>query len=85
MVRPPRRVQDLQTRIASAQEELESRLGRSPRPSEIATHLVVGQATVKTHVGHVLTKLGLRDRVQAVIQAYEVGLVQPGDGQLRPR
>jgi RNA polymerase sigma-B factor len=39
MVRPPRRVQDLQTRIASAQEELESRLGRSPRPSEIATHL----------------------------------------------
>ena len=39
MVRPPRRVQDLQTRIGSAQEELESRLGRSPRPSEIATHL----------------------------------------------
>jgi RNA polymerase sigma-B factor len=39
MVRPPRRVQDLQTRIASAQEELESRLGRSPRPSEIAAHL----------------------------------------------
>ncbi|WP_224747502.1 sigma-70 family RNA polymerase sigma factor [Nocardioides cavernae] len=39
MVRPPRRVQDLQTRIASAQEELESRLGRSPRPSEVAAHL----------------------------------------------
>ena len=39
MVRPPRRVQDLQTRISSAQEELESQLGRSPRPSEIATHL----------------------------------------------
>ena len=39
MVRPPRRVQDLQTRISSAQAELESRLGRSPRPSEIATHL----------------------------------------------
>jgi RNA polymerase sigma-B factor len=39
MVRPPRRVQDLQTRISSAQEELESRLGRSPRPSEIAAHL----------------------------------------------
>lgn len=39
MVRPPRRVQDLQTRIAGAQEELESRLGRSPRPSEIAAHL----------------------------------------------
>ncbi|MCP3421855.1 sigma-70 family RNA polymerase sigma factor [Nocardioides pinisoli] len=39
MVRPPRRVQDLQTRIASAQEELEAQLGRSPRPSEVATHL----------------------------------------------
>ena len=39
MVRPPRRVQDLQTRIASAQEELESRLGRSPRPTEMAAHL----------------------------------------------
>lgn len=39
MVRPPRRVQDLQTRIAGAHEELESQLGRSPRPSEIATHL----------------------------------------------
>ena len=39
MVRPPRRVQDLQTRIASAQEALESKLGRSPRPSEIAAHL----------------------------------------------
>jgi RNA polymerase sigma-B factor len=39
MVRPPRRVQDLQTRIAGAQEELEGQLGRSPRPSEIATHL----------------------------------------------
>jgi RNA polymerase sigma-B factor len=39
MVRPPRRVQDLQTRIAGAQEELEAQLGRSPRPSEVATHL----------------------------------------------
>ena len=39
MVRPPRRVQDLQTRIAGAQEELEPRLGRSPRPSELAAHL----------------------------------------------
>ena len=41
MVRPPRRVQDLQSRISRAQEDLESRLGRSPRPSEVATHLDV--------------------------------------------
>jgi DNA-binding NarL/FixJ family response regulator len=45
---------------------------------EIATELYLGETTVKTHVSRVLTKLQVRDRVQAVVAAYESGLVRPG-------
>jgi DNA-binding NarL/FixJ family response regulator len=47
---------------------------------EIAAQLFVSEATVKTHVGHVLSRLGLRDRVQVTVFAYEHGIVRPGRG-----
>jgi DNA-binding NarL/FixJ family response regulator len=73
---PPRGLDELTER----ETQVLSLLARGHSNAEIGSALFLGEATIKTHVGRIFQKLAVRDRVQAVVYAYECGLVQPGQG-----
>jgi DNA-binding NarL/FixJ family response regulator len=72
------------TELTARERQVLAEVGSGLSNAEIAGLLHISEATVKTHVGHIMTKLCLRDRIQAVVYAYETGLVTPQGRAIGP-
>jgi DNA-binding NarL/FixJ family response regulator len=82
-MRPGPQAADSLAALTDRETDVLRLLARGLSNAEIARALLLGESTVKTHIGHIFDKLALRDRVQAVIRAYEAGLVTPGQPERR--
>ena len=79
---PAGRVPDRFGELTDREVDVLREVVRGASNAEIGDRLYISETTVKTHVNHILTKLGVRDRIQAVVLAYDYGMVEPG-GSLR--
>ena len=79
MPSPSDGVPEVMRELSTREREVLTLLVRGLSNSEIASRMILGEATVKTHVARLLAKLGVRDRMQAVILAYETGFIHPGE------
>ena len=70
--------------LTARERQVLAEVGSGLSNTEIAALLHISEATVKTHVGHIMAKLGLRDRIQAVVYAYETGLIAPPEQRPQP-